>query len=215
VLHSSPTVHGAGVVVFGDEADFASLLCTIRRLYDGPPFEGNLEEFLYDFAYDVDSARSGSRTPLPAGHGRPPDERYNWVLRLWPRFLMNVGMLRVAAGFHPTSKGDQSNLYALEQCAEDALLSCGTVAGREALDWLDRFMDPPPSYLAEFVSEIEARYVGVSGKTRFARLPEFLRMLSPFSKEYEDFEQRVRAKAINGQSERSHPAWKGFPEFEW
>ena len=215
MLYSTPTVHGAGIILFGDEGDFAILLHTIRNLYDGPPSEGNLEEFLYDFAYDVDSARSGSRTPLPAGHCKPRDERYNWVLRLWPRFLMNVGMLRVAAGFHPTSKGDQSSLYALEQCAEDALLSYGPAAGREALDWLNCFMDPPSSYLVQFVTEIEARYVRVSGKTRFARLPEFLRMLSTFSKEYQDFEQQMPTRASNRGSERNHLGWKDFPEFEW
>jgi hypothetical protein len=215
MLYSNPTVHGAGIIVFGDEADFASLLRTIRGLYDGPPFEGNLEEFLYDFAHDVDSASSGGRTPLPAGHCGPRDERYNWVLRLWPRFLMNIGMLRVSAGFHPTRKRDQSNLYALEQCAEDALLSYDAVAGGEALDWLNCFMDPPSSYLVQFVTEIEARYVSVSGKTRFARLPEFLRMLSTFSKEYQDFEQQMTTQVINGGSERTHRGWKDFPEFEW
>ena len=130
MLYSTPTKHGAGIIVFGDEADLASLLCTIRRLYDGPPFRENLEEFLYDFAYEVDSARSGILAPMPRGHCKPRDRRYTWVLRLWPRFLMDVDARRWAAGFHPTSKGDQANLYALEQCAEAALLSYDPVSSR-------------------------------------------------------------------------------------
>lgn len=217
MLYSRPTKRGAGIIVFGDEADLRSLVCTIRKVYDGPPFSENLLEFLYDFAYDVDSAASGARTPMPRGHFRPEDKAYNWVIRLWPRFLMQLGTLRWAAGFHPTSKRDQSNIFALEHCAEAALLSYDPVAGADAVQWLHCFMGLPASYLVEFIVEVEARYVTASkrGKTRFARLPEFLRMLEPFSDQYKAFEEEMRALAREKGCKPTDLERENFPTFNW
>jgi hypothetical protein len=217
MLYSRPTKHGAGIILLGDESDLRSLLCTIRKIYDGPPFKENLEEFLFDFAHEVDSASSGARTPMPKGHSKPDDGGYNWVVRLWPSFLMELGMLRWAAGFHPTGKGDQANLYALEHCAETALLSYDPVAGLSAAEWLECFTGLPASYLVNFITEVEARYVCASknGKTRFARLPEFLRMLQPFSPEYEAFEEQMEAIARERGCKPNHLERESFPRFAW
>ena len=169
MLYSKPTKNAAGIIVFGDEGDLKSLLSTIRSLYDGPPFRGNSEEFLYDLAHEVDSASNGALTIMPRGHPKPRDPACMWLIRLWPRFLMELGMLRWAAGFHPTSKRDQSNLYSLEACTESALNSYDPVVGRKVVAWLECFMGLPDSYLTEFINEIDARYVSASnrGKTRF------------------------------------------------
>jgi hypothetical protein len=217
VLYSRPTKRGAGIIVLGDEADLGSLLCTIRNLYDGPPFKENLEEFLYDLAHEIDLASHGTVTKLPRGHSKPRDRGYSWVVRLWPGFLVELGMLRWAAGFHPTTKRDQANLYSVEECAEAALLSYDPVAGGEALEWLECFMGLPASYLTEFIFEVEARYLSSSndGKTRFARLPEFLRMLRPNSQEYLAFEERVSSLAREKGCEPNDLRREDFPRFTW
>jgi hypothetical protein len=130
---------------------------------------------------------------------------------------MELGMLRWAAGFHPTSKGDHANLYALEHCAETALLSYDPVAGFSAAEWLECFMGVPASYLTYFITEVEARYISVSknGKTRFARLPEFLRMLQPFSQEYKAFEEQMNAIAIERGCKPNDLERESFPRFMW
>lgn len=90
MLYSRPTKHGAGIIVFGDEIDLRSLLWTVRKLYDGPPFRENLVEFLYDLAHEIESASWGIRKPMPKGHSKPESEAHSWVMRLWPRFLMEM-----------------------------------------------------------------------------------------------------------------------------
>jgi hypothetical protein len=217
MLYSRPTRQGAGVIVFGDPDDLKSLLATIRNIYDGPPFKDNLEEFLYDIAHEIDSASGGALTPMPKRHLKPLENYYYWFIRSWPRFLMELAMLRWGAGFHPTSRRDQANIYALEHCAEVALSSYHPVVGPEVMAWLECFGGIPASYLVNFVDEVEARYVSSSmkGKSRFARLPAFMRMLGPSSSEYAAFEKAMAAIAKEKGCQPIDLGRERMPKFAW
>jgi hypothetical protein len=217
MLLSTPTNHGAGVILSGDSSDLGGLLATIRRLYDGIPFDGTLEEFLYDLAHEIDRASMGIVVSKIKGHAER-EENYRWIVRRWPTFLTEVGMLRWAAAFHETSKRDQANLFALEACAEGALLRFDRQVGKDAVEWLTYFNPLPQTYLVQFIEEVDAMYVRGSnrGKARFSRLPHFLRMLSPTSAEYKAFEERLfrQAKEKNCNPSDLQRA-EDFPTFEW
>lgn len=216
-MYSRATDHGTGIIVFGDNLDLTSLCETIRSLYDGVPLVGTLEECLYDLAHEVAQASQGSRVIMPPGHAVPEAESYSWIIRLWPRFLMELGMLRWASGFHPISKRDQANLFSLEACAERALLSYDGTVGQEAIHWLNSFTGLPDTYLTEFIVEVDAMYVRSSntGKERFRRLPEFLRMLHPWSKDYLAFQEQMIRLAKEKNCEPDRLIADNFPEFEW
>lgn len=95
--------------------------------------------------------------------------------------------------------------------------SYDAVAGSNAVGWLDCCMGLPGSYLVEFITEIEARYVTASsvGKKRFARLPEFLRMLQPSSDSYKAFEEHMSILAKEKRCEPRDLQRESFPPFEW
>ena len=78
-------------------------------------------------------------------------------------------------------------------------------------------MDLPSSYLVQFVTEIEARYVSSSksGKTRFARYQNSSECLRPLSQEYEAFEEQMRTIASNKGCEPNVLIREDFPHFAW
>lgn len=217
MLLCRPTNRGAGVILSGDPNDLSALLDTVRSLYDGPPFDGTLKEFLYDLAHEIDQASMGIRVPMIKGHSKP-EENYSWIVRRWPSFLTELVMLRWAAAFHETSKGDQANLFALESRVEGALLRFDPQVGKKIVEWLTYFTSLPQNYLVQFIDHVDAMYVqGPNrGKARFSRLPDFLRMLSPASTEYQAFkEQLLRlAKEKNCDPSDLEPA-EDFPTFNW
>jgi Domain of unknown function (DUF6904) len=217
MLGSQPTNKGAGIILYGDETDMGSALGTVRNLYDGPPFRGNLEGFLYDLAGEFDSAALGTQVPIPRGHHKPSDPNYRWVIRSWPRFLTELSVLRWGAGFHPTTKSDQASLYSLEACAESALMCYDAAVGREVIGIMDCFTGLPASFLPEFITQVEAWYVDASktGKTRFARLPHYLRMTRPYSEEYRAFEKQMQSLAAEKGCKAEDLEMEKFLEFKW
>jgi hypothetical protein len=152
VLTSQPTPHGAGITLSGDYADLVDPHRTIHHLAEEhgplPPHQG---EFVLGLAHDIRKAYEGARRIESVATPRGPAQYYA-VDVLWPFFLVQVAMLRSAAGLRPTQHAQQATLYRLEACAERALVQMDAAVGTRCMDWLARFAPLPADFLIEFIS---------------------------------------------------------------
>lgn len=145
------------------------------------------------------------------------DIPYQGVKVLWPTFLVQVGLLRWAARFQVVCRRDQSNLFALESCAENALVAFDGETGAQVFDWLRSFHGFGESYLTQFIQETNVVFVtSVGRKKRFRRLPRLLKALDSFSPEYQQFKAEMDEMAKEQNTDPSDMVWRSdFPEFQW
>ena len=189
MILAEPTKQGAGVTLFGDYWDLCSLRGTIIHLGKGAPLSENLSDLVLDLADNIEQAYQEGQEKRVFGDNEFEKVTYYGVSVIWPIFLFNVGLLRWSAEARTLTKDHQADLFRLEACAEDALTAYDPKAGKLCYQWLEKFKGYSETYSAQFVSHIALNYVscGKPGKTRFAKLPEFLRMFSPDSPEHNSF----------------------------
>ena len=218
MLLSRPTKYGSGILLYGDYYDLRNIHETIHALLQGAPLESKFEDLILGLAHDIRKAYEGEREKLSLGFDPVDRVKYRGVKILWPYFLVELGLLRWSAGFHPTTREQQANLYRLEACAEIALISYDPEAGRDAIEWLARFSGLPTTYLPEFITEVNLRYASSfkAGKDRFRQLPRILRMIDPLTNEYKVFEKRLhdQAKKLNC-SPLDLQFGGNFPRIKW
>jgi hypothetical protein len=221
MIYAEATKYGAGIQIYGDYHDFGNLHETIHHLADeGGPLRGGQDEFVLGLAYEVRHAYQGDRKVHKFAGDVTNSEStiYYSFLTLWPIFLMQLGMLRWAAGFQPTDREHQANLYRLEACAEKALISYDPFVGRRCVEWLTHFQGLSSKYLLLYIQNCSLQYVtlGKAGKARFKGLPDILRRLSPYSREYRNFEEYLQgiAKEKGCRLEELHDL-EPWPEFKW
>lgn len=218
MLTSHPTKFGAGIALAGDFADLADLHEMIHYLAsETSPLPAHHDEFALGLAYDVRKAYEGARRvePTATPHGSAD---YYAVDVLWPIFLVQVAMLRTAAGYLPTNRAHQANLYRLEACAESALQHMDPAVGSICMRWLAHYAPLPDSFLLEFVSQQARDFVfgATAGKARFRRLPAILDDISTFSPKYKEFERFMSEHAAK-QNARPQDLWdfSAWPDFRW
>ena len=119
------------------------------------PLPAHHDEFALGLAYDLRKAYEGARRTEPAGM-RGSAAEYFAVDILWPFFLGQLGVLRTAAGYLPTSRARQSTLYRLEDCAEQAMSVFDPAVAGICMRWLTHFAPLPETFLFEFVSQLWA-----------------------------------------------------------
>ncbi len=221
MIFAKPTKYGAGIEIFGDYHDLGNLHETIHHLADeGGPLSGGRDEFVLNLAYEVRHAYQGDREVHKfAGDVSHSETTIYYSFRtLWPIFLMQLGLLRWAAGFQPTGREHQANLYRLEACTENALVSFDPFVGRRCVEWLSHFQGLSGKYLLQYIQNCTLQYVtvGKPGKARFKELPEILRMLSPFSQEYRAFEEYLQGIANEkGCRPEELNDFESWPQFKW
>lgn len=189
MILAEPTKQGAGITLCGDYWDLCSLRGTLLHLSKGEPLSENLSDLILNLADDIEQTYQQGRDKRVFGDNEVDKVVYYGVSVVWPTFLFNVGLLRWSAGFRELTRDHQADLYRLEACAEDALTAYEPKAGSLCCKWLEQFKGYSGSYSAQFVSHIALNYVscGKPGKSRFAKLPEFLCMFSPDSPEHKSF----------------------------
>lgn len=218
MILAEPTRYRAGLTLYGDYIDFSSLHSTVYELADQIPLAGHFEEFMLGFAYELRKAYQGEREVKDFGDQGIDKVTYFGCKFLWPFYLVHVGMLRWAAAFNPTTKTIQANLFQLEAATEDALVKGDLKIGRDCVDWLSRFRGLPADYLLQFIEDICLDYVSIprAGKDRFAMLPETLRSVSSYSKEYAAFQERLeqisKFQKCKPDDLVSRAEW---PDFKW
>ncbi|WP_051327171.1 DUF6904 family protein [Desulfatibacillum aliphaticivorans] len=218
MIISEPTRYGAGMYLYGDYWDLHSLHKLIHRLADGYPIEGELVDFLLSLAYEIRHAYQGDRLEESFGFDELDQVNYRGVPLLWPVLIPQIGLLRWAAAYHPTSKKDQATLLILEHCVEDSLIEYDKSIGdcvydlRTMFDWLNK------DYYVQFVYKCAYSYLFDSkgGKARFKRLPLVLRMMHPSSNEYRIFAEHLESRATElGTSPHNLQDWSTWPDFRW
>src|SRR6266446_3062468 len=103
---------------------------------------------------------------------------------------MQLAVLRWLAGFKPTNRNQQADLFRLEACAEQALTAYDPFVGNRCMQWLTLFPGVTSNYLFQFVGHCCLDYISgkAVGKARFKRLPDILNILLQVSDEYREFE---------------------------
>ena len=218
MLMSEPTKYGAGISIFGDFFDLADIHESIHYLAsEAGPLSPHHGEFLLELAYDIRKAYQGARR-IESMHAPRGAVEYYSVDVLWPIFLVQLGMLRTAAGYLPTRREHQANLYRLEACAESALLKMDPAVGAMCMRWLSHSSLFADGFLLDFVSMQAKDFIfgAKQGKARFRRLPAVLDDISPFSQKYRDFERYMSEEAAKQNSRPQDlmdlSAW---PDFQW
>ena len=131
MLQGYPTKNGTGISIFGDFADLENLYETVHEIAE-PLNENDIQlkgqwQLLLNFAYDIRKAYSGQRlidkvTYNGDGH-KIPLFGFQCV---WTDVLIFISTLRHNAGYLPTNKKNQANLFRLEEVVERALFSYDT-----------------------------------------------------------------------------------------
>jgi len=218
MIFAEPTRYRAGLTLYGDYNDLSSLHSTVHQLADQIPLAGHFEEFMLGLAYELRKAYEGQREIKEFGFNALDRISYCGCKLLWPVFLVQVGMLRWAAAFNPTTKSLQANLFRLEAATEDALIRSDIKIGRVCVDWLSDFRGFPTDYLLQFVEDVCLDYVSEPrpGKARFATLPHTLKSTHSFSNEYLAFKERLeqisKFQKCRPDDLASRTEW---PDFKW
>lgn len=217
MLVSRPTKFGAGITLGGDYLDLTNLHETVHHLAsETGPLSGNHFEFALGFAYDLRKAYEGKREAWPSD--APAYAGYSAVNILWPIFLVQLGMLRSACAYMPTNRRMQSQLFALEDCAEQALIEFDPAVGSMCMRWLANFNLLTDNFLLEFVTHqaYEFLFGSGQGKARFRQLPRLLDDISPFSRAYQEFERTVSKQAhAQGARPQDMTDLSAWPTFKW
>lgn len=218
MLIARPTKLGAGIALAGDYADLAEAHETVHHLAsESGPLPAGHDEFALGLAYDLRKAYEGARRTATVDlNGRTVD--YFAVDVLWPVFLVQLGMLRTAAGYLPTSRAHQSTLYRLEACAEQAMSAFDPAISGICMRWLAHFAPLPETFLFEFVSQQARSFVfgAPAGKARFKRLPAILDDIHSLSSRYREFERTLADQAAReGCRPQDLHDPSPWPEFAW
>ena len=218
MLSSKPTKYGSGILLYGDYFDLTAVHETIHTLVKGPPLDENTGNYVLSVAYDLRKAYEGSRERIKLGNFDRRPTFYLGVKFPWPSFLMYLGILRWAAGFHALAKADLSILLRLESCAEESLEEFDSKTGKKAVAWLNNFSGIDDGYLPEVIVKAELRYLSQpkGGISRFKHLPSVLTLMNPLSREYNEFRTSTiqRAKKLHC---RPHDLRleSEYPKFKW
>ena len=136
MILATPTKYAAGITIYGDYNDLNGLRDTVLSLCDQNPLQASLTEFVMGLAYDLRHAYQKDREVRSFGFDEYDKVIYRGVSVLWPVFLVQLGLLRWAASFNPTTRDTQANLYRLEACAENALTSYDPMIGAWCFHWV-------------------------------------------------------------------------------
>lgn len=216
MLFSEPTKRGVGLTLYGDYNDLRSLHGTIHALCgNGDGGYNDHQEHTLSIAYELRKAYEEKREIKIFNNG---SSKYFGTNLPWPSLLFYSSHLRQQAGFFPTNKEHQSNLFRFEYCIESALLSYDHNIGSEILERFSSLGFVSKDFLFSFVEDVTYRYIyeGSTGKIRFKRLPQLLRSLSHWSEEYEKFQKYMTDQAEQKKCTvyQLHDI-REWPDFEW
>lgn len=218
MLFAKPTRYGAGVELWGDPRDLEHLRDTVYHLADAATLGEQVSDFLLELAYDVRHAFQRDRLEREFGVDSLDKVACRGVQIVWPIFLVQVSLLRRAAGLKPTTGAHQADIYRLEYEAEQALVTYDAAVGGECVPLIPLAGDLPRDYLVEYISCWARDYVeqGSAGKARFKKLPVLLRSLWWVGDEYKAFAAHLKTTAAEQGCQPSEltdgSKWR---EFRW
>lgn len=218
MLFGTPTNKKSGITLWGDYKDLDNLYDTVGYLSETNILKGSLSDFVLGLCYDIRHAYQGSREIEIYGHDEIDKAKYYGVKILWPYFIIQVGLIRWAAGFTPTNNEQQSNLYRLENILETALKEASAPVADECMKWLNHFSGFSNEYLSNFLEEVTYRFVfdQTIHRKRINRLSIVLNMIDEWSYEYKEFKnQLVKVANKKGYKPEELTLSREWPKFMW
>lgn len=218
MLIGESTKKDAGIILWGDYYDLDNLYDSIFQLSESPALKGFMSDYVLGLCYEIRHASHGMREEKTFGTDKITKVKYYGVKIIWTYFITQVGLLRWAAGFTPTSNDIQANLFRLEDIIEKSLNRASPSAASECLLWLRNFRGFSPDYTGDFLNEIARMYIfdNTISKKRIDRLPILLRMTFQLSPQYKLFRENLENEAAkrgrNIHDLRSNTEW---PDFTW
>ncbi len=219
MLISKPTKKAAGIEIYGDYRDLESLHETIHHLCEDSILVDHMEDYLLGLAYEIRHAYQGDRLKRNFGNKGRDGVQYFGTQLLWPQFLVQLSLLRHAAGSKPTNHEHQANLYRFEHITLDALVQIDPKIAGIIFPMLPGLsIINSTNYLFQFIDSLTLEYVTEfkSKRARINELPEIMRALSPMSEDYELFEKTMMIQAKeHGCSPLELTDTEEWPEFDW
>ena len=216
MLLSTPTKKGAGLSIWGDELDLKSAYRAIEILASSPVANSINRDLLMGLAREFRKAYEGSRDSRQFGTFDPVT--YKGMKILWTSFLPVLPILRYLAGFMKSTREVQSVLYALEDCAADAIREADPRVLAQCESWMDRAHFWAHDYNYEFLDWQAKRFIvrHKTLKSRMTNLPKFLQSLHWSSDDYKTFTAVWNAHAdsmsVPPQQIQDLSPW---PDFQW
>jgi hypothetical protein len=150
------TPHHTGFALWGDYPTLNRLHAFVHEVVTESSIIEDKESFVLGLAYDARKAFEGQRSENYTDQGHDRCKIFG-VEILWPVVLVQVGILRHAMAFMPTSRLDQATMFELEHVVESAVRSA-TPGTADAIIHQMRQIGAMPYQHIEIVLDSRCRY---------------------------------------------------------
>lgn len=179
MLEFKVTRYHAGLSLWGDHAALKAAHALVHRIVDESVVIEDKEGFVLGLAYDLRKAFEGQRSK-----GRRPDPSSGscaiyGVEILWPVILVQLGLLRHAMGFVPTSRLEQATAFELEHVVERALRTAAPNRADEIIDLMSRIGAAPYAHIDALLDSRCLYFIELPPTKRLAALPRVLESFDP------------------------------------
>lgn len=211
MLECTLNKHHTGLTLWGDYLSLRHLHELIHTVVEGSVVIEDKEGFMLGLAYDVRKAQEGQR--LKRKSKQSPDTLVLYGVEiLWPVILVQVGLLRHAMGFLPTSKRAHATMYELEYVIEAAIDEAVGTAAEEITEWIPRLGAAPYPHLESVLTSRCVYFIKLPARKRLQAL---LPLLESFDPMFDYFSESGPAKADRIPQSAFVEGEDEWPEFEW
>ncbi len=189
MLTGKITKNKMGITLMGDERDLESMHNTVHYLMDSFNAPEKEKNYILALAYDIRKAMEGMRIV----YKKDGLKNYFGVNILWITYLYQIKYLRYAAGYVPTDKRIQSDLYRIEYLTEEAIKNEDPDVFSRMNEWFTTQFMLPGDFLMDYVLHLDyTLYKTASNPAdRFKKLPGVIAELDLFSDMYKKYKDEV------------------------
>ncbi|WP_027670526.1 DUF6904 family protein [Rheinheimera baltica] len=173
------TPNHAGIALWGDFCTLSRLHEFVHHVVEQSDYIEDKEGFVLGLAYDFRKAYQGERSEEYRGDFE--DERYRifGVEILWPVLLTQIGILRQAMAFIPTSKLDQAVMFELEYVVESAVRSAMPAAADEIIFRIKAIGNASYMHVDSILDSRISYFIRLSPQQRLTTLAKVLQTFDP------------------------------------
>lgn len=213
MLQFKLTPHYAGVTLWGDFEVLDRLHTFIHHVVDESSHIEDKEGFVLGLAYDLRKAFQGQRNQDYRTHSEDDRCRIYGVEVLWPLLLVQIGVLRQAMAFTPTSKLDQALMFELEYVVESALRMAIPVTADEVIHRMSRIGSAPYMHLDNVLDSRCRYFIELPVKQRLVTLPKLMETFDPMYGFLAGARSGMKSDII--QPDAFVNGKQKWPDFEW
>ena len=213
MLQFKLTPHHAGVTLWGDFEVLDRLHNFIHHVVNQSVHIEDKEGFVLGLAYDLRKAFQGQRSQDYRTHSEDDRCCIYGVEVLWPLLLVQVGVLRQAIAFTPTSKLDQALMFELEYVVESALRMAIPVTADEVIQRMSRIGSAPYMHVDNVLDSRCRYFIELPAKQRLVTIPKLMETFDPMYGFLASVRSGVKSDIIPpGAFVNCKKKW---PDFKW